>query len=80
MTFQYEDNIYTIIYNGQLYNTEDLRKELLEANFSFEGHSDTEVLLKSYIYWGNNVVHKLNGIFSFAIWNKNYFLQETILA
>ena len=70
MTCQYEDNTYTIIYNGQLYNTEDLRKELREANFSFEGHSDTEVLLKSYIYWGNNVVHKLNGIFSFAIWNE----------
>ncbi len=69
MTCRYEDNTYTIIYNGQLYNTEDLRKELIEANFSFEGHSDTEVLLKSYIYWGNNVVHKLNGIFSFAIWN-----------
>ncbi len=70
MTCRYENNTYTIIYNGQLYNTEDLRKELIEANFSFEGHSDTEVLLKSYIYWGNNVVHKLNGIFSFAIWNE----------
>ena len=50
MTCQYEENTYTIVYNGQLYNTEDLRKELSENGFSFQGHSDTEVLLKSYIY------------------------------
>ncbi len=80
MTCQYEENTYTIVYNGQLYNTEDLRKELSENGFSFQGHSDTEVLLKSYIYWGNSVVYKLNGIFSFAIWNEKkqelYFARD----
>lgn len=70
MTCKYQDNTYTIVYNGQLYNTEDLRKELLEQGFTFIGHSDTEVLLKSYICWGNRVVHKINGIFAFSIWNE----------
>lgn len=51
MTCKYQDNTYTMVYNGQLYNTEDLRQELLEYGFSFHGHSDTEVLLKSYIHF-----------------------------
>ena len=60
---------YVICYNGQIYNTKEL-KEILEKNmFTFEGHSDTEILLKSYIFYGNDVVSHLNGIFAFAIWN-----------
>ena len=43
---------YTIVYNGELYNTEELRKELTAAGIEFFGHSDTEVVLKSYIHWG----------------------------
>ena len=65
----FQENEYTIVYNGQLYNTEDLRKELQDEGFTFSGHSDTEVLLKSYICWGNEIVNKLNGIYGFAIWN-----------
>ncbi|MDQ0232255.1 asparagine synthase (glutamine-hydrolyzing) [Metabacillus malikii] len=60
---------YTICYNGELYNTEDIRKELLTRGYSFEGHSDTEVLLQSYIEWGAECVHRLNGIFAFAVWD-----------
>lgn len=71
MSFAYNDNIYTITYNGQLYNTQELRNELLDYGFIFEGHSDTEVLLKSFVHWGYDVVKKLNGIFAFAIWDKN---------
>lgn len=70
MSFKIDDNTYTIIYNGQLYNTEDLRKELKENGFEFDSHSDTEVLLKSFVFWGHDVVHKLNGIFAFAVWNE----------
>lgn len=70
MTCKFGDNTYTIIYNGQLYNTEDLRNELLSKGFSFSEYSDTEVLLKSYIFFGNDVVNKLNGIFAFSIWNE----------
>ena len=58
---------YIICYNGQIYNTKELKKTLEENGFSLKGHSDTEILLKSYILYGNNVVHHLNGIFSFAI-------------
>ena len=45
-----------IVYNGELYNTEDLRKELLEQNFTFDSYSDTEVLLTSYICLGNRML------------------------
>ena len=60
---------YVIVYNGQIYNTKELKETLVENGFSFNGHCDTEVLLKSYIYYGSDVVKHLNGIFSFAIWN-----------
>ena len=69
---------YVICYNGQIYNTKELRETLLENGFSLQGHSDTEILLKSYIYYGNDVVLHLNGIFAFAIWNSN--TQELFLA
>lgn len=63
------EQLYTICYNGELYNTEDLRKELVEEGFHFRSHSDTEVLLTSYMAWGEECVNKLNGIFAFAIWD-----------
>lgn len=60
---------YHIVYNGQIYNTKELRQTLEENGFTFESYSDTEVLLKSYIHYGKDVVHHLNGIFAFAIWD-----------
>lgn len=60
---------YTMVYNGELYNTEEIRQELLEAGYTFKGHSDTEVLLKAYVCFGEKVVEKLNGIYAFAVWN-----------
>lgn len=62
---------YVIVYNGQIYNTKELRKTLEENGFTFNGHCDTEVLLKSYIHYGNDVAKHLNGIFAFAVWNSN---------
>lgn len=62
-------NEYVLCYNGELYNTEDLRKELLVKGYSFKGHSDTEVLLTSYIEWKEKCVDYFNGIFAFAIWD-----------
>ncbi|WP_369900689.1 asparagine synthase (glutamine-hydrolyzing) [Bacillus manliponensis] len=70
MTRKKEDNRYTICYNGELYNTEDIRKELLKKGYTFEGHSDTEVLLFSYIEWGEECTRHLNGIYAFAVWNE----------
>lgn len=62
---------YTIVYNGELYNTEELRRELIMVGYDFEGHSDTEVLLNAYIEWGEGCLKKLNGIYAFAVWEKN---------
>ena len=70
MVCKYLGNTYVITYNGQIYNTKELRKTLEESGFTFEGHCDTEVLLKAFIYYGYNVVNHLNGIFAFAIWNE----------
>jgi len=71
MSYRIQDTTYTIVYNGQIYNAKELRQDLLENGFKFEGHSDTEVLLKAYVFYGKNVCEYLNGIFSFAIWNDN---------
>ncbi|MBM7702628.1 asparagine synthase (glutamine-hydrolyzing) [Metabacillus iocasae] len=66
-----EESTYTICYNGELYNTEDIRKELLKRGYTFQGHSDTEVLLTSYIEWKETCIEYLNGIFAFAIWDES---------
>ena len=78
MIEKYSFGKYVIVYNGQIYNTKELRETLTENGFEFESHSDTEVLLKSYIHYGKDVVHHLNGIFSFAIWNSRE--EELFLA
>ena len=61
---------YVLVYNGELYNTEELRKSLLEEGYFFDSYSDTEVLLMSYIAWGVNCIKKFNGIFAFAIYDE----------
>lgn len=59
---------YVITYNGELYNTEELRNDLISKGYSFKGHSDTEVVLKTYIEYGSECPQKLNGIFAFAVY------------
>lgn len=71
MVIEKNNNTYVITYNGELYNTSDIRNELKKKNYVFNGTSDTEVLLNAYIEWGYKCLDKLNGIFSFAIWDKN---------
>lgn len=61
---------YTIVYNGELYNTNDLRQTLTAAGVAFQTTSDTEVLLASYLQWGQDCLQKLNGIFAFAIYDR----------
>ncbi len=63
-------NTYAIIYNGELYNTPELRQMLINKGHTFSSHSDTEALLLSYIEWGPSCVEYLNGIFAFAIWDE----------
>jgi asparagine synthase (glutamine-hydrolysing) len=69
MSIEHSNSTFTICYNGELYNTEDLRKVLLTKGYTFSGHSDTEVLLASYIEWREECVQHLNGIFAFAVWD-----------
>lgn len=59
---------YCITYNGELYNTEQLRKKLEKLGHTFATHSDTEVVLHSYAQWGPECLLKMNGIFAFGIW------------
>ena len=60
---------FTPIYNGELYNTEEVRKSLVERGYGFIGHSDTEVVLKAFAEFGEKSVEMFNGIFAFAVWN-----------
>ena len=59
-----------LVYNGELYNTEEIRSDLLARGHTFEGHSDTEVLLHAFLEWDTDAFQRLNGIFAFAIWQK----------
>lgn len=61
---------YCLVYNGELYNTQELRAELLKLGHSFLGHSDTEVVLHAYAQWGADCVHRFNGIFAMAVWEE----------
>lgn len=59
-----------IVFNGEIYNFEELRKELLALGYVFNGLSDTEVLLKMYAEYGINFLDRLNGIFALSIFDK----------
>jgi asparagine synthase (glutamine-hydrolysing) len=69
MTRRYGEHDYTIVYNGELYNTAALQDELAERGHVCQTRSDTEALLLAYIEWGPDCVHRLNGIFAFAVWD-----------
>ena len=58
---------FAIVYNGELYNTDELRQELMAAGYSFQTSSDTEVILAGYMEFGPDFVKRLNGIFAIAI-------------
>jgi asparagine synthase (glutamine-hydrolysing) len=58
-----------IVYNGELYNFKELRDNLIKKGFSFKSQCDTEVMIYLYLHYGIEMLSKLNGIFSFAIWD-----------
>lgn len=66
---------YVITYNGELYNTPELRKSLEAQGYTFRTNCDTEVLLTSYIEWGPSCVEQFNGIFAFGIWDE---MEQTL--
>ena len=63
------DYTYTIVYNGELYNAPELKKELELRGHHFRTTCDTEVLLVAFMEWGRACIDRLNGIFAFAAWN-----------
>ena len=70
MTLEWAQETYTIVYNGELYNTAELRRELEKLGHTFQTRCDTEVLLHAYAQWGSRCLNRLNGIFAFAVWEE----------
>jgi asparagine synthase (glutamine-hydrolysing) len=69
MTVKYDDKEFTIVYNGELYNTDEIKAELNLLGHKFYTNSDTEVIIRSFVEWKEFCVEKFNGIFAFAIWD-----------
>lgn len=61
-----------LTFNGEIYNFRELRAELAELGYRFARDSDTEVLLRAYQHWGSEVVHRLRGMFAFAVWDARH--------
>ena len=71
MTAVYEGKKYTIVYNGEIYNTAELKAELSKYGIKFKTACDTEVVLYSYIIYGDKCPEILNGIFAFAVYDED---------
>lgn len=70
MHLSFADEEYVITYNGELYNTQEIRAQLETLGHQFLTHSDTEVVLHAYAQWQDKCVEKFNGIFAFGVWEK----------
>ena len=68
MSMDWAGERYTLVYNGELYNTEELRSQLQNLGHCFRGHSDTEVVLHAYAQWGRDCLIRFNGMFALAVW------------
>ncbi len=68
-----------IVFNGEIYNYLELRRELTALGYTFRSNSDTEVLLRAFLHWGHDCLRRLNGMWAFAIWeprNRRLFLAR----
>ncbi|MGI9168225.1 MAG: asparagine synthetase B family protein, partial [Pyrinomonadaceae bacterium] len=63
------DGRYAITFNGEIYNYRELREELKPRGYEFRTNTDTEVLLAAFAEWGADCLHRLNGMFDFAVWD-----------
>jgi asparagine synthase (glutamine-hydrolysing) len=66
-----EDGAHTIVYNGELFNADEVRGALTSAGHRFRTRCDTEVVLRGYAEWGAGVLDRLNGMWAFAIWERH---------
>src|SRR4051794_40750222 len=64
-----EDGACTVVYNGELFNADEVRADLQSAGHRFRSRSDTEVVLRAYVQWGDALVERLNGMWAFAVWD-----------
>jgi asparagine synthase (glutamine-hydrolysing) len=71
------DKRYVMVFNGEIYNYLELREELKKEGYIFSTQTDSEVLLKSYIHWGEECLHKFNGMWAFVIFDR---IEKTIFA
>lgn len=82
MHLSYAKENLTLVYNGELYNTSEIRNELKSIGHHFCSTSDTEVLLHAFAQWGSKCLDRLNGIFAFAIWDNSrkrlFFARDRI--
>jgi asparagine synthase (glutamine-hydrolysing) len=77
-----QDGLFTIVYNGEVYNFQELREELVKLGSTFRSTSDTEVVLEAFRRWGKDCVKRLRGMFAFAIWDASqkrlFFARDRI--
>lgn len=71
------DGNLVLVFNGEIYNYIELREELLEQGVTFRTQTDTEVLLKAYQYWGEECLHRFNGMWAFVIYDT---VKKTVFA
>lgn len=67
-----EDGSVVVVFNGEIYNFEAIREELIAKGHVFKAKTDTEVLVHGYEEYGKALVHKLRGMFSFVIWDSRH--------
>jgi len=65
-----DDGRFALVFNGEIYNYRELRRELIDQGVRFHTLSDTEVLLRMYERYGSECVHRLRGMFAFAVWTR----------
>ncbi|NWG32567.1 MAG: asparagine synthetase B, partial [Rhodocyclaceae bacterium] len=65
-----QEGAHVLVYNGEIYNYRELRRELTELGATWRSHSDTEVILKGYRAWGEGLLDKVRGMFALALWDQ----------
>jgi asparagine synthase (glutamine-hydrolysing) len=70
MAYTYKKKSVTIVFNGEIYNFQEIKKGLISKGYKFKSNSDTEVILASYLEWGEDCVKKFNGMWAFCIYDK----------